>query len=114
MIGAPRGSGHESDILLRQLNVHLARLRVGWEQTEIELAERIVRALRRLVTETAVASAADRAWVRAAVHYFMLRREGRGDRRPARPLTEDVRVVNDIFGALGRYDLLITLTPEPA
>jgi hypothetical protein len=114
MIGAPRGAGHESEVLLRQLDARLARLRAGREPADIELAERIARALRRLVAETAVASAADRARVRAAVHYFVLRRDGHGEHRPGRPLASDVRVVNDILCALGRYDLLITLTPEPA
>jgi hypothetical protein len=82
---------------------------------DVALAERVAGALRRLVTETTFASAVDRARVRAAVHYFVLRRDGRaGDRRPARALTEDVRVVNDIMAALDRPDLLVALAPELA
>jgi hypothetical protein len=48
------------------------------------------------------------------VHYFVLRREGRGERHPARPVTEDVWVVNHIMGTLGRHDLVVSLTREPA
>lgn len=114
MDGAPRGARHESDVLLRQLDRHVAGMRQGTAEPEAELAERVADALRRLVAETAQASAADRARVRAAVHYFVLRREGRGERRPVRPITEDAWVVNHIMGTLGRYDLVVSLTPEPA
>jgi len=113
MDGAPRGR-HESDVLLRQLDRHVAGMRRGNAEPEVELAERVADALRRLVAETAQASAADRARVRAAVHYFVLRREGRGERRPVRPVTEDAWVVNHIIGTLGRHDLVVSPTPEPA
>ncbi|OLB75755.1 MAG: hypothetical protein AUI14_20365 [Actinobacteria bacterium 13_2_20CM_2_71_6] len=103
--------GRESEILLGQLDRRLARLRLDRDPTQVELAERLTAALRRLVTETLSASAADRARVRAAVHYFALRR---GERRVARAMTEDVRVVNDILRLLGRPDLMVNLTPEPA
>jgi hypothetical protein len=114
MIEARRGFGHESDVLIRQLDGHLASLRVGRDRVDVALAERVADALRRLVAETLFASAADRARVRAAVHYFVLRRDGRGERRPARALTEDVRVVNAIMVTLGRDDLLVALAPELA
>jgi hypothetical protein len=114
MDGAPRGARHESDVLLRQLDRHVAGMRRGTAEPEAELAGRVANALRRLVAETAQASAADRARVRAAVHYFVLRREGRGERRPVRPVTEDAWVVNHIMGTLGRHDLVVSLTPEPA
>jgi hypothetical protein len=114
MDGAPRGTRHESDVLLRQLDRHVAGIRQGNAEPEVVLAERVADALRRLVAETALASAADRARVRAAVHYFVLRRGGRGERRPVRPVTEDAWVVNHIIGTLGRHDLVVSLTPEPA
>jgi hypothetical protein len=82
-------TGHESEVLLRQLDRHLASLRVHGEPADVDLAEHLVAALRRRITETAFASAADRARVRAAVHYFV--------RRRSRPLTEDVRVINEIL-----------------
>lgn len=114
MDGTPRGTRHESDVLLRQLDRHVAGMRHGTEELEAQMAERVAAALRRLVAETAQASAVDRARVRAAVHYFVLRREGRGERRAVRPVTEDVWVVNHIIGTLGRHDLVVSLTPEPA
>ena len=82
---------HESEVLLRQLDRHLAGLRRHGDPADVALAEELAAALRRLVTETAVASAADRAKVRAAVHYFV-RRRGRG-------VADEVRVVNEILSA---------------
>jgi hypothetical protein len=114
MDGVPRGARHESDVLLRQLDRHVAGIRHSTAEPDAELAGRVADALRRLVSETAQASAADRARVRAAVHYFVLRRDGRGERRPARPVTEDVWVVNHIMGTLGRHDLVVGLASEPA
>jgi hypothetical protein len=102
----------DEDILLRQLDGYRASLRHVRDPTEYELAQRTTAALRRLVTETAFASAADRARVRAAVHYFVLR-PGQGERR-VRPMTEDVRVVNEILRLLDRPDLVVGLTPERA
>jgi hypothetical protein len=83
--------GHESEVLLRQLDRHLAGLRLDREPADVEVAEQLVAALRRLITETAFASAADRARVRAAVHYFV--------RRRSRAVAEDVRVINEILAA---------------
>ncbi len=107
MAEGPRGLRHETDVLLRQLDGNLAGLRAGRDPTDVVLAERITEVLGSLVTDTIRASAADRAKVRAAVHYFVLRGDGRRDRRAARALSEDVRVVNEILTALGRRDLWI-------
>jgi hypothetical protein len=91
---------NDSELLLRQLDGHLADLRADGDPGEFALAEHLVAALRQLVTETAQASAAERARVRAAVHY-LVRTPGYGRRLRARrpqPITEDVRVVNAILG----------------
>ena len=156
MAGRHPGVRQESDVLLRQLDGHLAALRARGTgraaRTDLAVAERVADALRRLVSATNRASAADRARVRAAVHFFVSRaglsrvggsgadisREGRSreggsraggsragvpragvwwvpgryaatpsvlgrrdDRRPARSLGDDVRIVNDILGELG-------------
>jgi len=105
----------EPDVLVRQIDAYLAALRAGRpaRPAEIPVAEQIAAALRRAVAETARASAADRARVRAAVRYFVSRRAwhsaagrlGTGS-RPRRP----IRVVNDILSDLGRSDLAV---PEP-
>jgi hypothetical protein len=95
-----RRYGRESDVLLRQLDGHLARLKAREETHQLALAERIASHLRQLITDTIRASAVDRARVRAAVHYFVVR-----------PVHLGLWVVNDIFRDLGRHDLLI---PEPA
>ncbi|MGH3656080.1 MAG: hypothetical protein ACRDUA_05430 [Micromonosporaceae bacterium] len=73
---------------------------------DIGLAERIAGALRRLVLDTTQSSAADRARVRAAVHYFVLNRDNSDDRR-AHGLRDDARVVNQILSDLGRHDLVV-------
>ncbi len=95
-----RGLRHESDVLFRQLDGHLARLAARQEAHELALAEHIAAHLRQLISDTIRASAVDRARVRAAVHYFVVR-----------PVHLGLWVVNDIFRDLGRHDLLI---PEPA
>jgi hypothetical protein len=108
MSEAVRGFGHESDVLIRHLDGHLAALRSAGSP-DLRLAEQVAGVLRSLVTDTTFASAADRARVRAAVHYFLLRRGGRGHRRLVRAVSEDVRVVNEIAHGLGRDDLLIAV-----
>jgi hypothetical protein len=101
-----RGFRHESEVLIRHLDGHLASLRCSGG-TDLHLAEEVAGVLRVLVTDTTFACAADRARVRAAVHYFLLRRGGRGHRRLVRAVSEDVRVVNEIAHALRRDDLYI-------
>jgi hypothetical protein len=105
---AQRDFLHESDVLIRQLGGHLETLRVLSPPADLELAERIAATLRRLVVDTAWASAVDRARVRAAVHFFVSRTDIRQERRPPRPLAVDLRVVNEIVRDLGRRDLLLS------
>lgn len=110
MTVAQRGLRHDSEVLIHQIDGRLATLQTAGAvrgQAEAVLAESIAGVLRRLVLDTTRASAADRARVRAAVHFFVVRRDGRSERRPARSITEDVRVVNEIVRALGRHDLAI-------
>jgi hypothetical protein len=87
-----QASRHESDVLIRRIDRRLATLRTA-ANVDVARAERIGEVLRRLVADTALASAADRARVRAAVHYFLVRR------------ADDARVVNRIVRDLGREDL---------
>jgi len=102
-----RGLRHDSEVLIRQIDGRLATVRAGRELADITLAEQIADVLRRLVVDTAKASAADRARVRAAVHFFVVRRDGRNERRPARPVADDIRIVNKIVRELGRNDLMV-------
>ncbi|MBQ1073715.1 hypothetical protein KBX06_11170 [Micromonospora sp. C31] len=96
-----------TDVLIRKVDSHLAAVRAGLSGPELELAERLAAALRELVVSTAQASAADRGQVRAAVHYFVLRRESRGRLLSVRSLAAAQRVVNKIVVQLGRPDLLV-------
>ncbi|MCX4386008.1 hypothetical protein OG777_03580 [Micromonospora peucetia] len=96
-----------TDVLIRKVDSHLAAVRAGLSGPELELAERLAAALRELVVSTAQASAADRGQVRAAVHYFVLRRESRGRLLPVRSLAAAQRVVNKVVIQLGRPDLLV-------
>ncbi|RKN49220.1 hypothetical protein [Micromonospora endolithica] len=96
-----------TDVLIRKVDGHLAALRTGLTGADLELAERLARALRELVGSTAQASAADRGQVRAAVHFFVLRRESRGRLLSVRSLAAAQRVVNRVVLQLGRPDLLV-------
>ncbi|SCG68196.1 hypothetical protein GA0070609_4310 [Micromonospora echinaurantiaca] len=96
-----------TDVLIRKVESHLAAVRAGLTGPELELAERLAACLRELVVSTAQASAADRGQVRAAVHFFVLRRESRGRLLSVRSLTAAQRVVNRVVRQLGRPDLLV-------
>jgi hypothetical protein len=90
LAGTQRVRREECDVLLGQIESRLATLRAsGAEETTAELAaaEMTADALRRLVAETARSSAADRARVRAAVHFFAARGKPRTPARryPAPP-----------------------------
>ncbi|NUR72647.1 MAG: hypothetical protein HOU81_17655 [Hamadaea sp.] len=104
-----RTAAHESDVLLRQLDGHLAWVQVRAPH-DLPLAERIAVTLRRLVAETSRSSAADRAMVRAAVHFVVVRRHRSQQRFARRPVSADVPVLNEIVTALGRGDLALALT----
>ncbi|MDZ5443143.1 hypothetical protein U2F26_10420 [Micromonospora sp. 4G57] len=107
-----RGSGPGTDVLIRKVDSHLATLRTGLQGPELELAEQLARCLRELVIATAHSSAADRGLVRAAVHYFVLRRESRGRLLSVRSLAAAQRVVNKAVRQLGRPDLLVETRRE--
>ncbi|WP_238016156.1 hypothetical protein KZZ52_08110 [Dactylosporangium sp. AC04546] len=116
---AARAVRQESDVLLRQLDTYLAALRSG-PAADVDHAERVAAALRRLIAETSGASAVDRARVRAAVHYFVYQGPARGGARftlltggraaPERR-RKDHRVVNDLLRELGRPDLVVADPP---
>jgi hypothetical protein len=135
--GTHRKLRQDCEVLLRQIDGRLASLRSGRPAPggtgdrpgggehddgagELDAAVRMADALRRLVADTARSSAADRARVRAAVHYFVSGGRGRirswrysalapgpagrrNDRRPGRSLVDDVRVVNEILRDLGGH-----------
>lgn len=111
MTAVHRGLRHETEILIRRVDAQLARLRASRPVPDVDLAERLGACLRELVLATTYASAADRARVRAAVHYFVLRRTGRGS---ARPLVADQLVINDVARRLGRPDLVVPPVAGPA
>ncbi|GIJ77123.1 hypothetical protein SAMN05443287_101302 [Micromonospora phaseoli] len=106
-----RSSGPGTDVLIRKVDSHVAALRTGLHGAELELAERLASCLRELVVSTAQASAADRAQVRAAVHYFVLRRESRGRLLSVRSLAAAQRLVNRAASQLGRPDLMVEGRP---
>jgi hypothetical protein len=89
---------HDTDVLVRQVDSQLALMRLSGG-ADMTVAERLGGSLRELIVSTTRASAVDRARVRAAVHYLMLRRS----------LVADLRVVNEIARSLGRDDLVVQL-----
>jgi hypothetical protein len=102
-----RGVPHGTDVLIRKVDSHLAAVRAGLRGPELELAEHLAASLRALVIDTTQASAADRARVRAAVHFFVLRRENRDQLLPVGSLAVAQRVVNKVVIQLGRPDLVV-------
>lgn len=102
---------HNKDVLIRKVDSHLTAVRAGLRGPDLELAERVAASLRTLVHDTTHASAADRARVRAAVHYFVLRREGRGPLLPVRSLAAAQQLVNKVVLRLGRPDLVVPAVP---
>ncbi|MER7167755.1 hypothetical protein ABT336_17010 [Micromonospora sp. NPDC000207] len=106
-----RSSWSGTDVLIRKVDSHLAALRGGLHGAELELAERLAGCLRELVVCTAQASAADRGQVRAAVHFFVLRRESRGRMLSVRSLSAAHRVVNRVVLHLNRPDLVVEAYP---
>ncbi|GIJ26917.1 hypothetical protein Vqi01_20790 [Micromonospora qiuiae] len=107
MVVEERSSEPGSDVLIRKVDSRLVALRVGLHGPDLELAERLAGCLRELVRSTAHASAADRAQVRVAVHYFVLRRESRGRLLSVRSLTAAQRLVDRAALRLGRPDLTV-------
>jgi hypothetical protein len=93
-----RGVEHESEVLVRQVDGRITTLRAG-RAHGLERAEDVAERLRLLVADTAHASAADRARVRAAVHYFVGMRNSR-DRRHMRSLAEDLHVVDAMVAGI--------------
>ena len=112
MTAVQRSVQHETDVLIRRVDGHLASLRARRRGHDLELAERLAACLRDLIAGTNHSSAADRARARAAVRYFVLRGEGR-PRRSHLAFNSDQRVVNEVARHLGRPDLVVEL-PRPA
>ncbi|WP_341719646.1 hypothetical protein QQG74_07985 [Micromonospora sp. FIMYZ51] len=102
-----RSPGSGTDVLIRKVDSRLVALRAGLHGPDLELAERLAGCLRELVHSTAQASAVDRAQVRVAVHYFVLRRESRGRLLSVRSLTATQRLVDRAALRLGRPDLTV-------
>lgn len=93
-----RGVRHESEVLLRQVDARLQTLRFrdrGDLPGDLDRAERVAEQLRLLIHQTAQSSAADRALVRAAVHYFVGLHNTR-ERRRHRSLGEELRIVSQM------------------
>ncbi|WP_089153763.1 hypothetical protein [Micromonospora sp. NBS 11-29] len=109
-----RGFQPGTDVLIRKVDSRLAALRVGLHGPELELAEELARRLRELVVATARSSAADRAVVRAAVHYFVLRRESRDARLPVRSLATAERVIDKAVRHLGHPSPAGQIRRDPA
>ncbi|WP_213450981.1 hypothetical protein [Rhizomonospora bruguierae] len=103
----------DSEALIARVDGRLAMLAAGREPVNLRLAGRLAETLRELIIATTRASAADRARVRAAVHYFVLGRSARRARPPGRGLADDVRVVNGVAADLGRTDLLVDPAAQP-
>lgn len=95
-----------TDELIVAIDSYLAGARAGLREGDLVLVEQLVGCLRELVIQTSQASAAERAQVRAAVHYLVPRRDAQRH-LPLRSLGSARRVVNRVALNLGRPDLLV-------
>lgn len=134
MAASQRTLRRDTEVLLARIDGYLATLRSGHplraSGVDVSRAERVADGLRTLVIDTAHASAADRARVRAAVHCFVTRgvitwvTSGRGSARgrarlrvltggrPERRVIVRIAdahntVVNALLRELGRHDLVV-------
>jgi len=106
MVAVQRDFRPGVDELIVKIDSYLAAARAGLREGDLVLIEQLVGCLRELVIQTSQASAADRAQVRAAVHYLVPRREAQRH-LPLRSLANARRVVNRVAINLGRPDLLV-------
>ena len=100
-----------TDELIVKIDSYLAAARAGLREGDLLLVEQLACCLRELVIQTSQASAAERAQVRAAVHYLVLRRDAQRH-LPLRSLANARRVVNRVALNLGRPDLLVESPAE--
>ncbi|MFV2085112.1 hypothetical protein [Micromonospora sp. LOL_021] len=75
---AERGLHHDTEVLLRKVDGLVALLRLRHHRLDPAAVDRFADTLRALVVDSGSASAADRARVRATVHYHMLLASRRG------------------------------------
>ncbi|ROO58862.1 hypothetical protein EDC02_0632 [Micromonospora sp. Llam0] len=73
-----RGLHHDTEVLLRKVDGLVALLRLRHHRLDPAAVDRFADTLRALVVDSGSASAADRARVRATVHYHMLLASRRG------------------------------------
>ncbi|MBE1487975.1 hypothetical protein [Plantactinospora soyae] len=112
MTSVPRDAPVATDVLTRRVETYLTMARTSLRGVDLDLAERLADCLRTLVADTATASAADRARVRAAVHALVLRREAHGRVLPRRSLAAAQQVINQVARQLGRPELAVPSTPD--
>ncbi|MFY1633187.1 hypothetical protein ACN27F_07865 [Solwaraspora sp. WMMB335] len=78
MPGVESGLHHDTQVLLRRVDGLVALLRLRHHRIDPVAVEQFASALRALVIGSGEASAAERARVRATVHYYMLMAGRRG------------------------------------
>jgi hypothetical protein len=89
---------------------HLAWVRAQSESfpaVDIDTAARIAATLGHLLDEPDAYDADERALLRGAVDYFVMRDDGEDDLRSPIGFDDDARVVNAVVDALGRSDLRV-------
>ncbi len=106
---APTDPDELAGLRLR-VQAHLAWVRGQAERhpaTDVDTATQIADALARLLDEPDQYDAGQRALLRGAVDYFVLKSDERDDLHSALGFDDDVRVVNALLDAVGRIDLRI-------
>lgn len=93
-----------------RVTTHLAWVRSqerAYPAVDVDTAARIATALAQLLDEPDSYDAEQRALLRGAVDYYVLRDDGEDDLRSPVGFDDDARVVNAVLDAVGRADLHI-------
>jgi hypothetical protein len=92
---------------------HLAWVRAQTDvfpSVDVDTAAQIAATLGQLLDEPDAYGADERALLRGAVDYFVMRDDGEDDLRSPIGFDDDARVVNAVLDAIGRGDLRVELS----
>ncbi len=92
------------------VDLHLVQIReAATATTDVETAELVAEAIRKLLSFTDQFDSSERAMVRGAVEYFILNDDASDDLDDALGFDDDARVLNSVLDRIGRSELRVNL-----
>ncbi len=92
------------------VDLHLVQIReAATATTDVETAELVAEAIRKLLSFTDQFDGSERAMVRGAVEYFILNDDASDDLDDALGFDDDARVLNSVLDRIGRSELRVNL-----